>query len=222
MITKTQLSTQLQALCQHLEQTFITIPFERKEQLADLAVYIADKKKSFQPIRITVICTHNSRRSHIGQLWLQVAARYYDIENFHSFSGGTEATAFNINAVNSLKRAGFSLKEIEPGANPVYYFDCPEVPAVERSIFSKKYDSAPNPSEDFAAIMVCNEADQGCPFIPGAEARFSIPYDDPKAFDGTPQEQIKYDDRVLQIGREFLYALSLVQQYTDAEYPTKM
>jgi len=215
MITKVEMSKQLLALCEHLNQTFALISFERKEQLADLAAYIADRIKTAQPINLIVICTHNSRRSHMGQLWLQVAANYYDVEGLHSFSGGTEATAFNPRAVAVLQRAGFPLTKKNEGENPLYYFDFPGIPEDEKTLFSKTYDSPPNPTENFAAILVCTDADEGCPFIPGADARFSIPYDDPKSFDETPEEVQRYNDRVLQIGREFLYAMHMARQFSE-------
>ena len=218
MITKVEMVKQLLALCEHLKQTFPLISFERKEKLADLAIYISDRIKIAQPINLIVICTHNSRRSHMGQLWLQVAANYYDIEEVHSFSGGTEATAFNSRAVAVLQRAGFPLTKMSEGSNPIYYFDCPGVLESEKSLFSKIYDSAPNPKENFAAIMVCTDADEGCPNIPGADARFSIPYHDPKSFDETPEEVRRYNDRVLQIGREFLYTMHLARQFSETRF----
>lgn len=40
----------------------------------------------------------------------------------------------------------------------------------------------------------------------GADARIAIPYDDPKASDGTEHEAQTYDERCRQIAREKLYA----------------
>jgi arsenate reductase (thioredoxin) len=71
-----------------------------------------------------------------------------------------------------------------------------------------RYDADGNPTENFAAIMTCSQADKNCPFIPGASLRIAIPYDDPKDFDGTPQEEAKYDERTRQIAREIFYAFS--------------
>jgi hypothetical protein len=39
----------------------------------------------------------------------------------------------------------------------------------------------------------------------GAEARIAIPYDDPKAADGTEGEARAYDERCRQIAREMLW-----------------
>jgi arsenate reductase len=58
--------------------------------------------------------------------------------------------------------------------------------------------------------MTCTHADENCPLVAGADVRISLPYDDPKAFDNTPLEAAKYTERVHEIGREILYAFSLV------------
>jgi arsenate reductase (thioredoxin) len=46
--------------------------------------------------------------------------------------------------------------------------------------------------------------------VVGAEKRISLPFDDPKDFDVTNQEAIKYHERVLEIVREICFAFSLV------------
>lgn len=188
-----------------LAQTFSTIPEARKETLGKLADYISKQKG--QGVRLNFICTHNSRRSHLGMIWAAVAAARYGL-SVETFSGGTEATAFNPRAVAALERAGFRI-ENPGGSNPAYqvYFADAEQPLI---CFSKKYDDEANPSADFAAIMTCSEADQGCPFIPGAAWRLPLTYEDPKAADDTPAEETRYDERTAQIGREILYAFSLV------------
>ena len=169
-----------------------------------LSDYIREQQVAAQPIQINVICTHNSRRSHIGQIWLQVAAHCYGIENFQSFSGGTEATAFNANAVAAMCRTGLKVEAVVPSENPVYSVQFSETqPSFEA--FSKVYDVKPNPHSNFAAVMVCTSADEACPSILGANARFSLPFDDPKAFDGTALEAAKYDERARQIAREFFF-----------------
>lgn len=190
---------------------FDQIPNERKAQLVKLAEYVRSRNQSNHPARLTFICTHNSRRSHLAQVWAQTAATYYDVAGVETFSGGTESTAFNARAVNALKRAGFDIGE-SPSAdavNPRYqvrFHD--KAPAVE--CFSKVYDQKPNPPQDFCAVMTCSQADQACPVVAGAALRIAIPYEDPKAFDETPEEGERYDERCRQIAREMLYVLSKV------------
>ncbi|MDZ7763692.1 MAG: hypothetical protein U5K00_04605 [Melioribacteraceae bacterium] len=145
------------------------------------------------------MCTHNSRRSHISQIWAQTAAEYYNIPNVKCYSGGTEATAFNPRAVNAMTKAGFKIEKKDNSDNPVYlvYYSDEKEPV---KCFSKVYSDEFNPQKDFAAIMTCSDADENCPVVFGAEARFPIRYDDPKEFDGTELEEEKYDERVEQIG----------------------
>jgi arsenate reductase (thioredoxin) len=188
---------------------FDSISDKRKSILADLADYISTKIKAGQIAQLIFICTHNSRRSHMSQLWTQAAAHFYGVEGIQTYSGGTEATAFNPRAVKAMQKAGFDIKILKEGDNPVYVVAFAEdAPGVEA--FSKKYDDAVNPQKDFAAIMTCSDADQNCPFIPGASLRIPIPYDDPKDFDGTAREEAKYDERCHQIAREMFFVMSEV------------
>jgi arsenate reductase (thioredoxin) len=189
---------------------FDQIPFERKKLLARLASFIESKASKGERTELNFICTHNSRRSHLSQIWAQTAANYYQIPNVICYSGGTEATAFNPRAVKAMSEAGFKIDKTTEGTNPVYEvrFSNAADPVLA---FSKKYDADGNPKALFGAVMTCSHADQNCPIVFGAAERFSITYDDPKDFDDTPQEAAKYHERVLQIGREMLYAFSLIK-----------
>ena len=192
-----------------LTQNFVTIAPNRKAQLETLSAYIQKKYNDKKTPKLIVICTHNSRRSHLGQLWLAAAADYYQLPALESFSGGTEATAFNPNAIAAVQRIGFQVaKEVE-AKNPIYNVQW-KTDQEAYQAFSKRFETAPNPTQEFAAIMVCTEADEGCPFVPGTDFRIALPFEDPKAFDGTPQEAAKYDERCEQIGTEMLYVLSKV------------
>jgi protein-tyrosine phosphatase/arsenate reductase len=193
-----------------LTKEFNSIPENRKAILEKITQYIAKKQLLGNPINLVYVCTHNSRRSHFGQVWAHVAASYYNIKNVNTYSGGTEATAFNINAINSLKRVGFNIKPINSEKNTTYhvFHDDNESPSV---CFSKTYDDAKNPQKEFAAIMTCSDAEENCPFIPGVELRIGTTYDDPKAFDNTPEQDAKYDERCKQIALETFYVFSKVK-----------
>jgi arsenate reductase (thioredoxin) len=104
-----------------LKNQFDSIPNERKEILTTIANYIGSKKELGRPINLVYICTHNSRRSHFGQVWAKAAADYYGIQHVNTFSGGTEATAFSRNAIDTLQRAGFEIKQMSDSENPVYH-----------------------------------------------------------------------------------------------------
>lgn len=201
----------IETYCLDLTNNFVNIKSERKLLLDKISNYIALKHSQNKPASLAYICTHNSRRSHFGQVWAHVASIYYNISPVHTFSGGTEASAFNTNAINALKRVGFSIEAVDDGENPTYHlsFSENEKPIV---CFSKAYDNLNNPQKEFAAIMVCSDAEENCPFIPGAELRISTTYDDPKDFDGTAQQNEKYDERCKQIALETLYVFSKVKQ----------
>lgn len=189
-----------------LKPEFDRIDETRKALLQQLGQYIRDKTARGETARFTVICTHNSRRSHMGQLWLKAAAEHYGVHQIETYSGGTEATAFNPRAVEALRRAGFQIRQKDQTENPVY--KATSGPGTEAmKMFSKKYDHPANPASGFAAILVCSEADAGCPFVPGAEQRFAITYEDPKHFDDRPEETSAYDERCRQIAREMFFAL---------------
>ncbi|WP_246114222.1 protein-tyrosine-phosphatase [Rubripirellula tenax] len=191
---------------------FDQIPVDRRAELADFAKRI--QAGGHDGVRkLNFICTHNSRRSHLAQIWATVAAQHFGVDGIETFSGGTEATAMNSRIVDTLRRSGLSVST-NPGpahTNPLYkvaYSDSDVAPAVE--CFSKVYDQSPNPSEDFIAVMVCSNADTHCPIVRGASDRIVIKYDDPKVSDDTVDESVIYDARCGQIAREMLYAFSLL------------
>jgi hypothetical protein len=188
-------------------EAFDRIGPERRTRLEELARFIQDAGEANRPARLIFICTHNSRRSHLAQIWAQTAAAVYELDHVMTYSGGTEATAFDPRAIAALRRAGFAMEIVRPGDNPVVRARLgPDAPAMDA--FSKSYDDEPNPTRGFCAVMTCSAADADCPVVHGAALRISLPYEDPKAFDGTPRETDVYDERCLQIGTEMLYALS--------------
>lgn len=190
---------------------FEQISGERKSVLQPLIDFIQNKVNSKLDIRLNLICTHNSRRSHLSQVWAQTAASHYAIKNVSCYSGGTEATALFPVVAETLAHSGFKVKTISEGKNPVYSikFSPNDLPVIG---FSKTYDDDFNPESEFAAIMTCSQADGGCPFIAGAEKRIPITFEDPKVSDGTPQQKEIYEERSLQIGTEMFYVFSQIKQ----------
>ena len=191
--------------------TKIEVSEERKEVLNPLIDYIQNKVNANVEILLNFICTHNSRRSHLSQIWAQTMAFHFQIQNVFCYSGGTEATAMFPKVVKTLTNQGFEIQKISQEQNPVYAvkFDDNEHPII---CFSKTYFDAFNPKSNFGAIMTCNNADEGCPMVFGAEARFPIKYDDPKAFDGTEIMNEKYTERSLEIASEMQYVFSEIKQ----------
>ena len=180
----------------------------RVQQLEPLSFYIFNKMFKGETANLNFICTHNSRRSQFGQIWLQMAAAYFKVELVKAYSGGTEETAFNPRAVATLLRAGFAVKE-GTGVNPKYKISS-DLHTFRIVSFSKKYDHFENPKKDFCAVMTCSEADEACPVIFGADLRVKLLYEDPKSADGTDYEVNTYDERCFQIATEMFYVMKQV------------
>lgn len=202
--------SKLETYCNTLSKQFNEITSERKILLERISSYIKDKMERGESVQLIYICTHNSRRSHFGQIWATVAGKFYRIQNVLAYSGGTEATAFHPNAIAALKRAGFVIRKKEEVINPLYEVDYSD--GQHTVCFSKEYNHKNNPQSNFAAIMTCSEAEENCPFIPGAELRIATTYNDPKAFDNSPQQDIQYDQRCRQIALETLYVFSTLKK----------
>jgi hypothetical protein len=158
------------------------------------------------------ICTHNSRRSQFCQLWAQTAAFYYGLTGIKTYSGGTKVTAFNHRVVDTLKRTGFTIIINSENKNNPKYAIKPGKYYPEIIMYSKKYDNEINPENNFCAIMVCSDADEACPIVTGAGKRISLPYNDPKEFDGTSLEKEKYDECCRQIAREMFFVMEYVKE----------
>ncbi|WP_312322439.1 protein-tyrosine-phosphatase [Soonwooa sp.] len=188
-----------------------SISEERKTILQPLIDFIQQKVNDRQDININFICTHNSRRSHLSQVWAQVASAHFNMPNVHCYSGGTEETALFPKVAETLTEQGFNIFKIADTNNPVYAIKYSDnaLPVIG---FSKKYDSPFNPVSAFTAIMTCSQADGGCPFIAGAEKRIPITSEDPKISDNTPEQSKVYAERSLQIATEMFYVFSKISQ----------
>lgn len=183
------------------------ISVERKQVLQSLIDYLQDKANNNSPIRLNFICTHNSRRSHLSQIWAQTMASYFKINKVSTYSGGTEATAMFPKVRETLVNQGFEIVKLSEGNNPIYSIKYSQnEPAI--IAFSKAYGDPFNPASEFAAIMTCSSADEGCPLVLGCDKRIAITYDDPKKSDGTPEENETYHNRSLQIATEMKYVFS--------------
>ncbi len=194
--------TEIEKYISSLEENLKEISAQRKQKLTALADYIRSKES----VKLIFICTHNSRRSHLCQIWAATLAIHFGLNGIETYSGGTEVTAFNPRAVEAIRRTGFTVEE-QDGGNPRYkvFYDEQEEPLV---CYSKTFDDEANPDEDFVAIMTCSDADKNCPVVPGAEFRITIPYDDPNQADGTSYEAQTYNERCRQIATEMYYLLS--------------
>ena len=209
-ITKSTMFSEIEQVIKALNPQ--TISTERKAILQPLMDFIQSKVSSHQEIRINFICTHNSRRSHLSQVWAQTLAYHFNIKNVFCYSGGTESTALFPIVAETLQNSGFQIKTISKNENPIYsikYADN-QHPIIG---FSKRLDDDFNPKSEFVAIMTCDSANEACPFVSGAEKRIPITFEDPKVFDNTPQQAEKYKERSLQIATELFYIFSQIKAY---------
>ena len=201
------LYSDLTAMIEDMEKLDRLISADRKNELRDLGQKIAQSLNIHDYAKVVFVCTHNSRRSQLGQIWMRAAAEYYGIEGIYTYSGGTESTAFNSRMVDAIDRAGFLVKKLDEWDNPKYLIRLSENDLNMDIYFSKKYDDSYNPNRNFIAVMVCTDADEACPIVAGADARISLPYLDPKNFDDTREESRAYNDKVVEIGREMLFVI---------------
>ena len=193
-----------------IEEKLILVSSERKEVLQPLIEFVQSKVDNKQAVNLNFICTHNSRRSHLSQIWAQTMASHYSVNNVNCYSGGTEATALFSKVAVTLQNQGFQIQKLSDESNPVYAikYSENEPPII---CFSKTFDDEFNPRLNFAAIMTCSSADEGCPFIAGAEKRLPIRYEDPKIFDGTDLMDVKYFERSIEIASEMNYVFSQIK-----------
>ncbi|UMB54965.1 hypothetical protein MKD41_05695 [Lutibacter sp. A64] len=189
----------------------LSIDTARIDLLTNIAQYIANEFKKNKPIHLNFICTHNSRKSQLCQVWAKYAIDYFKLKNIDSFSGGTAVTAFYRNTVKTLQEVGFKFEISEfSHQNPVYlisYKNCTN-PIIG---FSKFFDDEIN-KKPFIAITTCSNAKENCPFISEAIERFHLPFNDPKTFDNSLYKAEKYLETNQQIAGEIHFIFDLIKK----------
>lgn len=202
----------LNELVDQLEQEYEKIGAQRLAMLDDLAAHVSKTLKTRREIQLAFICTHNSRRSQMAQIWAHAAAWINGIPGVASLSGGTEVTRFHPSARMAMHTLGFSFTRVdgngdhESGPPNEHWRTAVDASGFEPLFcYSKHYEQVLHSERPFTAIMTCSHADKHCPVIPGAEARFAMYFDDPGEFDGTDNERAAYLKTAVEIGREILY-----------------
>jgi arsenate reductase len=191
----------------------LEITDDRKNLLISIAKKIKEETlNSNTNTYLNFICTHNSRRSQLAQVWAYYAAYYFNLSNIKSYSGGTAVTAFFRNTVKTLQETGFNFQVTEfDHQNPTYAisFDDEHKPLIGYSkLFNDEYNS-----EAYFAITTCSSADENCPFIPEAIWRFHLPFNDPKEFDNTDQEKEAYLNASQQIAGEINFLFGQLKNH---------
>ena len=206
-----------------LSTQFDMIDASHYEAGSQLVEWIVKNYRSDQPLGIMIICTGNTRRSLLGSTMGNLASAYHGMPNIRFYSGGTAPIAFNPRTIATLRDIGVVIeptgKEATRGPsnepNPIYAVRWGK--NLETIEFSKQYTDAGNPQKDFAALLVCSEADESCPKVRGASIRIPVPYIDPKAYDGSTIESAKYAERRDDIGRFMLNVLLRSQRQLKAD-----
>lgn len=220
--SRAKLHEKLRSHADYLTTTFDMIDEPHRQAAQKLAEWIVANYETGKPIEAIVVCTGNSRRSILGSSMGNMAAAYYGLD-VHFYSGGTAPSAFNRRTVAALRDAGFVVTDTGAEAkrgsaktlNPKLRIQWGD--GLETIEFSKRFSDESNPRTDFAALMVCSEADAECPTVPGAALRLSTPYLDPKVYDGSAFEAAKYNERRDDIGRMMLTALCQVRRELNAK-----
>lgn len=182
---------------------------ERRMLVSPLIDFIQKQKDANESVRLNFVCTHNSRRSQICQVWAKTIAEFYNLTNVRSYSGGTESTAVYPTVITTFEALGFEISKIANYTNPTYKLNFTEEHS-PMTLFSKRHNDRYNPRKDFAVVMTCTDADENCPVISGA-VRISLPYEDPKVSDGTKEEAQIYEERSTQIATEMKYVFSRIK-----------
>ena len=223
--TRKRLLPKVAAHADLLSTSFDKIDEPHRAASEKLVDWIVENYRPTKPLEVICICTGNSRRSILGSTMGNIAADYYGLPEVRFHSGGTQPSAFNSRTVKALNEIGVEIEPIgeeaprgEPAtANPKYRLRWGQPgessePKMESIEFSKKYSDPCNPQKDFAALMVCSEADACCPFVKGASLRLSMPYLDPKIYDGSTFEADKYSERRDDMGR-LMFSIMMQARY---------
>lgn len=187
----------------------ISIAEDRKEVLNDISLAIAKQAQKSSKVQVNFICTHNSRRSQLCQAWAFVISKFYNLKNLQFYSGGTEETSVYPAVIKTLESNGciINAEKNTSNTNPTYILKFDDN-SEDLKLKSKLMDSELNPNSGFVAIMTCRQADEACPFVPGAEIRKVLEYIDPKFSDNSPEELVEYNKISKTIAREMKFLFS--------------
>ena len=119
--------------------------------------------------RVLFLCTHNSARSQIAEGLL----RHLAGDRFEAHSAGTKATHVRPLAIRAMDEAGVDISGQE----------------------SKTQDQYLEEPFDYV-ITVCDEANEACPFFPGARNRLHWSFEDPSRAEGSEDERFAIFRRV--------------------------
>lgn len=193
--------------CRSLEEEFSLITPKKVEKLNTLRQYIL-QKQDCQLANILFLCKENSLKSHLAQIWLAVAADYYNYSYVKSYSGGFDTGYVDPDTIRSLQKIGFQIDSYSQSFrhNPYHYVSWTETSSFFLT-YSKKYSEEPNPKDTFASIFVCDKPESEYEPLDGSELFLALEYENPKNMKTTDNTTQRYYQLNRQIGREMLYVL---------------
>lgn len=174
----------------------------RLEKLDALKKYVREKMQKDEDVHLIFVCVQNSRRSHLSQvLAADVIDAHELLHKIKTYSGGVEVTRIHPNTLECLKKLGYKIVQKTSDNNPVFelWINENHSPIL---LYSKNFEYITSQLPSFAAVMVCSEAETNCPYVPGAEKKFLLPYNDPKIFDDTDNAVEEYLKVAKQIREE--------------------
>jgi arsenate reductase (thioredoxin) len=119
--------------------------------------------------RVLFLCTHNSARSQMAEGTLRILTG----DRFEVHSAGTEATLVRPLAIQAMEEIGIDISGQESKTLDVY--------------LDQPFDYV---------ITVCDEANEACPFFPGAKNRLHWSFEDPSQATGSEEERLAVFRRV--------------------------
>jgi arsenate reductase (thioredoxin) len=119
--------------------------------------------------RVLFLCTHNSARSQMAEGLL----RHLAGDRFEAMSAGTEVTPVRPLAIRAMEEIGIDISKQE----------------------SKSLERYLQEPFDYV-ITVCDDANETCPFFPGASTRLHWSFEDPSKAEGSEEERLETFRRV--------------------------
>ena len=121
----------------------------RQSELNEVALWVADMLVDSGHVDLTFICTHNSRRSHLAQVWAQVGAKFQGCRAYaHSAEARKRPHATHAR-LRRCVRAGFQVAvqdTVRGTSNPTYGVSMGKDVA-GMACFSKTYTDEANPQQ---------------------------------------------------------------------------
>lgn len=113
-----------------------------------------------RPLRLLVLCAHNSARSQMAEGWLRRHAELFGLDA-EVWSAGTEATRVKPNAITVMHEVGIDIS----------------------GHTSKTLWDVPDPWAFDVVLTVCDDANEACPAYPARTTRLHASFPDPSRKD---------------------------------------